>query len=118
MARGRFLAKILEFYVFSFITAFFYLKDFRRCYGHGENMMFSFKPKCYVPNFVKTSSILNKKRILFRQIFMRKYFKNQSIGPRFKTLHVHGCTYVKRVWRRSQLPILRYLNIELHTALA
>jgi hypothetical protein len=33
------------------------------------------------PDYVKTSSILNKNRKYFQQIFRQKYFKNHDIGP-------------------------------------
>jgi hypothetical protein len=53
------------------------------------------KNQCYDQNFAKFSFILSQKRLFFRWIFRRKYFKNHNIGPRYllaiQLLHLKTC---------------------------
>jgi hypothetical protein len=47
----------------------------------GEKMMFFSENQCYDNNYAETSSSLSEKRQFFHQIFCRKYFLNNNIGP-------------------------------------
>jgi hypothetical protein len=62
-----------------------------RCYDHnflqflpifGEKIVVFLKNQCYDQSLAKTGCSLSKKRQHFRQMFWRKYLKNDNIGPR------------------------------------